>query len=115
MRAQSGAIRLPARRPRAPGGREPTVADDEVLVRVRARRSTSPTGTRHGPAVSRARRWGCAGRRASGSASTSPGGRGVGKDVTEFEPGDEVFGGRDGAFAEYVCVREERDRAKPAN
>jgi len=32
----------------------------------------------------------------------------VGKDVTQFRPGDEVFGGRDGAFAEYVCVREER-------
>ena len=32
----------------------------------------------------------------------------VGKDVTEFAPGDEVFGGRDGAYADYVCVREER-------
>jgi NADPH:quinone reductase-like Zn-dependent oxidoreductase len=32
----------------------------------------------------------------------------VGKDVTQFRPGDDVFGGRDGAFAEYVCVREER-------
>jgi NADPH:quinone reductase-like Zn-dependent oxidoreductase len=32
----------------------------------------------------------------------------VGKDVTKFRAGDEVFGGRDGAFAEYVCVREER-------
>ena len=30
----------------------------------------------------------------------------VGKDVTEFEPGDEVFGGHDGAFAEYLTVRE---------
>jgi NADPH:quinone reductase-like Zn-dependent oxidoreductase len=29
----------------------------------------------------------------------------VGKEVTGFEPGDEVFGGRSGAFAEYVCVR----------
>jgi NADPH:quinone reductase-like Zn-dependent oxidoreductase len=29
----------------------------------------------------------------------------VGPDVTGFEPGDEVFGGRTGAFAEYVCVR----------
>lgn len=29
----------------------------------------------------------------------------VGKDVTGFAPGDEVFGGRSGAFAEYVCVR----------
>jgi NADPH:quinone reductase-like Zn-dependent oxidoreductase len=40
----------------------------------------------------------------------------VGKDVAQFRPGDEVFGGRDGAFAEYVCVREERAIVlKPAN
>lgn len=32
----------------------------------------------------------------------------VGKDVEQFEPGDEVFGGRSGAFAEYVTVREDR-------
>ncbi len=29
----------------------------------------------------------------------------VGKNVTEFKPGDEVFGGKGGAFAEYVCPR----------
>jgi len=29
----------------------------------------------------------------------------VGKNVTQFKPGDEVFGARDGAFAEYVCAR----------
>jgi NADPH:quinone reductase-like Zn-dependent oxidoreductase len=40
----------------------------------------------------------------------------IGKDVTKFKPGDEVFGGRDGAFADYVCVRESRAVAlKPAN
>jgi NADPH:quinone reductase-like Zn-dependent oxidoreductase len=40
----------------------------------------------------------------------------VGADVSNFKPGDEVFGGRDGAFAEYVTVRESRALAlKPAN
>jgi NADPH:quinone reductase-like Zn-dependent oxidoreductase len=29
----------------------------------------------------------------------------VGKDITQFNPGDEVFGARSGAFAEYVCAR----------
>ena len=40
----------------------------------------------------------------------------VGKNVTQFKPGDEVFGGRNGAFAEYVCARADRAVAlKPAN
>jgi len=29
----------------------------------------------------------------------------IGKNVTEFKPGDEVFGVRAGALAEYICVR----------
>src|SRR5437763_11822644 len=40
----------------------------------------------------------------------------VGKNVTKFKPGDEVFGGRGGAFAEYVTPRADRAVAlKPAN
>ena len=39
----------------------------------------------------------------------------VGKNVTEFKPGDEVFGGKLGSVAEYICVRKERVALKPAN
>src|SRR5437899_3547306 len=40
----------------------------------------------------------------------------VGKNVTNFKPGDDVFGGRGGAFGEYVCPRANRAVAlKPAN
>jgi NADPH:quinone reductase-like Zn-dependent oxidoreductase len=40
----------------------------------------------------------------------------VGKNVKQFKPGDEVFGGGNGAFAEYVSVREKGSLAmKPAN
>src|SRR5207248_8104234 len=40
----------------------------------------------------------------------------VGKNVTHYKPGDEVFGRRGGAFAEYVCRRADGAVAlKPAN
>jgi NADPH:quinone reductase-like Zn-dependent oxidoreductase len=40
----------------------------------------------------------------------------VGKNVTQFKPGDEVFGGTNGALAEYVCVLPDRAvTLKPAN
>jgi len=40
----------------------------------------------------------------------------VGKNVSNFKPGDEVFGGKNGAIAEYVCVLADRTVVlKPAN
>jgi NADPH:quinone reductase-like Zn-dependent oxidoreductase len=40
----------------------------------------------------------------------------VGKNVTQYKVGDEVFGGRNGSLAEYICSRADRAVAlKPAN
>ena len=39
----------------------------------------------------------------------------VGKDVTRFQPGDEVFGIGKGSFAEYARAREDKLAPKPAN
>jgi NADPH:quinone reductase-like Zn-dependent oxidoreductase len=97
---------------------KPGAKDDEVLVRVRAA-SVNPadwysmTGT---PYVGRTQM----GLRKPKSTRTGVDFAGtveaVGTNVTQFQAGDEVFGGRDGAFAEYVCVREERAVVpKPAN
>src|SRR3954469_16790833 len=41
----------------------------------------------------------------------------IGRDVTEFKPGEEVFGVRAGCLAEYICIRADRGAVvtKPAN
>jgi NADPH:quinone reductase-like Zn-dependent oxidoreductase len=39
----------------------------------------------------------------------------VGKNVKQFQPGDEVFGDAAGSLAEYVCAREDYLVLKPAN
>jgi len=87
---------------------KPTPADDQILVRVRAA-SVNPydwhfvEGT---PKIIRLMGIGVRkpkeirlGVDFAGTVET------VGKNVTQFKPGEEVFGGREGAFAEYVCRR----------
>jgi len=39
----------------------------------------------------------------------------VGRNVTQFQPGDEVFGACRGSFAEYVCADEKKLVRKPAH
>jgi NADPH:quinone reductase-like Zn-dependent oxidoreductase len=88
----------------------PALTDDGVLVRVQAA-SVNPvdwhtmTGT---PYLVRMQ----AGLRKPRSTQLGVDFAGtveeVGKDVTQFKPGDEVFGARNGSLAEYVCVREGR-------
>src|SRR5215208_4021587 len=40
---------------------------------------------------------------------------GVSENVSRFQPGDEVFGFGKGAYAEYVCAREDKLAPKPEN
>jgi NADPH:quinone reductase-like Zn-dependent oxidoreductase len=97
---------------------KPTPADDEVLVRVRAT-SVNPLdwhyleGTPYLVRID-----GGFGKPENPRLGVDFAGTidAVGKNVRRFKPGDEVFGGKFGAFAEYVSVREERAIAlKPGN
>jgi NADPH:quinone reductase-like Zn-dependent oxidoreductase len=97
---------------------KPTPADDRVLIKVHAA-SVNPLDwhyMRGNPYIMRAMvGWGTPDdiRLGVDFAGTV---EAVGKNVTRFKPGDEVFGGADGAFAEYVSVREKGSLAlKPAN
>jgi NADPH:quinone reductase-like Zn-dependent oxidoreductase len=97
---------------------KPTPADDQVLVRVRAV-SVNPLDGHFVRGMLLMRMMGGGLRKPketrlgvdySGTVEA------VGKNVTQFKPGDEVFGGRNGAFAQYVCARADRGIAlKPAN
>jgi NADPH:quinone reductase-like Zn-dependent oxidoreductase len=97
---------------------KPVVGDDEVLVRVHAT-SVNPvdwhtmTGT---PYLVRLESGLRKPKREVLGVDFAGTVEAVGRNVQRFQPGDEVFGARDGAFAEYVCVREDRAVAlKPAN
>jgi NADPH:quinone reductase-like Zn-dependent oxidoreductase len=97
---------------------KPTPADDQLLVRVRAA-SVNPLDWHFVEGTPYLMRALAAGLRKPKDTQLGVDFAGtveaVGKNVTKFKPGDEVFGGRTGAFADYVCVRESRAVAlKPA-
>jgi NADPH:quinone reductase-like Zn-dependent oxidoreductase len=97
---------------------KPTIADDEVLVRVAAAGVDRGTwhmmaglpypirlagfGLRRPKAVN-------PGRSMAGTIES------VGRTVTGFKPGDEVYGTCDGAFAQYAVGKVGRLATKPAN
>ena len=97
---------------------KPTVPEDGVLVRVRAA-SVNPVDWY--PIMGRpyiARPTFGIRRPRDGRVGTDFAGtvEAVGSAVTKFKPGDEVFGGKTGALAEFVCVSEDRSIAlKPLN
>ncbi|GAA3771943.1 NAD(P)-dependent alcohol dehydrogenase [Plantactinospora mayteni] len=100
---------------------QPAPGDDEVLVRVRAT-SVNPYDWHHirgEPLVARLMPDGPALRGPSiGILGCDMAGQveAVGRNVTEFRPGDDVYALLPGGgFGEYVCVREDLLAPKPAN
>ena len=95
----------------------PTVGDDQVLVRVRAA-SVNPldwhwvTGT---PRFARLMMGIRKPKRSVPGVDVAGIVEAVGKDVTRFRPGDEVFGETVAALAEYAVVSENGLVAKPSN
>ncbi|GII01349.1 NAD(P)-dependent alcohol dehydrogenase [Planobispora takensis] len=100
---------------------DPAPGDDEVLVRIRAA-SVQPADWHlmrgepylsrlmPGPLGLRTPKIKILGADVAGVVEA------VGKDVTEFCPGDEVFAmPKGGGFAEYVCVKESELAPKPAS
>jgi NADPH:quinone reductase-like Zn-dependent oxidoreductase len=95
----------------------PVPKDDEVLIRVSAA-SVNPLDWRlmkGEPRIMRLffgltkPRMGRPGVDAAGQVEA------VGRNVTQFKPGDEVFGMCRGAFAEYACAAESKLAIKPDN
>jgi len=89
----------------------PVPAEDELLVRVRAA-SVNPldwhfmTATPYLARIATGLRKPKSDRLGVDFSGTV---EAVGESVEGFKAGDAVFGGRDGAFAEYVCVSQERN------
>ena len=96
----------------------PTPKDNQVLVKVQAA-SANPLDwhlMRGEPFIARLMGTGLLKPRSS-KVGADVAGRveAVGKDVTQFKTGDEVFGTCNGSFAEYACAGEDRLALKPAN
>lgn len=96
---------------------KPVPKDDEVLIKVRAA-SVNPLDwhiINGKPYISRVflglskPRFARVGRDVAGEVEK------IGKRVTQFKPGDEVFGVCRGAFAEFACASESKLAIKPDN
>ena len=95
---------------------KPVPKEDELLVRVRAASlNFIDAGLVRGPLVGRLI-FGLRKPKFTGFGQDFAGiVEAVGNNVSEFKPGDEVFGRKRGSVAEYVCVRKDRVALKPAN
>jgi NADPH:quinone reductase-like Zn-dependent oxidoreductase len=94
----------------------PVVEDDRVLVRVHASSVNPAEWYRvHGPFFARIADGLRRPKQTAVGADLAGRVEAVGRDVKEFQPGDEVFGTGLGAWAEYALAREARLVRKPAN
>jgi NADPH:quinone reductase-like Zn-dependent oxidoreductase len=98
--------------------KKPVVGDDDVLLRVHA--AGLHIGDVHlmtgRPYLMRIMGFGLRAPRARVRGLDVAGTvEAVGKKVTQFQAGDEVFGTCDGAFAEYACARANTLALKPSN
>jgi NADPH:quinone reductase-like Zn-dependent oxidoreductase len=101
---------------------KPTPKDDEVLVKVHAASANAADWhlMRADPFLVRLMGFGLL-KPKNGLLGADIAGRveAVGRNVTQFQPGDEVFGDLSGSgfggFAEYVCATEDALALKPAN
>jgi len=96
---------------------KPTPASDEVLVKVHAA-AVNPYdwhGMRGSPYIMRLGSGIGSPKDSRFGADFAGTVEAVGDDVTEFKPGDTVFGGASGAFAEYVVAGIHRIARKPDN
>jgi NADPH:quinone reductase-like Zn-dependent oxidoreductase len=94
----------------------PTLDDDQVLVRVHAS-SVNPVEWYRvtGPYFARTDSGLRKPKQITLGADLAGRVEAVGNDVTEFRPGDDVFGVGAGAWAEYACARVARLAPRPAN
>ena len=96
---------------------KPAPNDNQVLVRVQAA-SANPLDWHHmrgGPFLVRLEEGLLKPKNPMLGADIAGRVEAVGKNVTEFQPGDEVFGVTAGGFAEHVCAAETKLALKPAN
>ena len=97
---------------------KPTAAADEVLVKIRAA-SVNPLDwhyMRGSPSLMRLMSGIGAPKNTRLGVDFAGTVEAVGINVVRYKPGDEVFGGKTGAFAEYVAVREDKALAlMPSN
>ena len=95
---------------------KPVPVDHQLLIKVQAASANTLDLTMRGPFLARIITGGLR-KPKNQRLGVDMAGRveAVGSNVTEFQPGDEVFGVAAGSFAEYACAAEDKVALKPAN